>query len=486
MPLFGRRQRGASTARRVCHDGVSESRVADSAPIRTKKVSHVHGARPTMMHHIGPELRKGIHTYKYSGVDDSLVSKYILGPYWNWLVGLFPLWIAPNTITLSGLLLVVGNVISLLFLDPTLDNATSLRIGSFVQKSAELPVVSILPHAGLPVELERNVVPATESVIPPWLLIVWGLCLFMYQSLDSIDGKQARRTGMAGPLGELFDHGCDALNTILENLLVSEAMGLGRSYWSILSLAAAMANFYLTTWEEAHTHTLYLSAFSGPVEGILMVCTMYCFAGIFGGPSFYLQGVFNATGLSKVPYVRENLAWANWPVSDILVSLAIAGLIGNALASYGNVYKACVREKRSVFKPLLGLIPFVVLTTSNVAWMLGNQSQLFVQGPLFVPFLIFWGLSFAYLVGLVIISHVCKGPFPYWNWIFVPSILGAVDAHLPQSILQNSAIATQWTVYGALLLSSAVYAYFVYDVISTITEETGKPCFTVVSKDRKD
>jgi ethanolaminephosphotransferase len=37
--------------------------------------------------------------------------------------------------------------------------------------------------------------------------------LFAYQSLDSIDGKQARRTGMAGPLGELFDHGCDAINT---------------------------------------------------------------------------------------------------------------------------------------------------------------------------------------------------------------------------------------------------------------------------------
>lgn len=41
----------------------------------------------------------------------------------------------------------------------------------------------------------------------------WAICLFAYQSLDSIDGKQARRTGMAGPLGELFDHGCDALNT---------------------------------------------------------------------------------------------------------------------------------------------------------------------------------------------------------------------------------------------------------------------------------
>jgi ethanolaminephosphotransferase len=29
------------------------------------------------------------------------------------------------------------------------------------------------------------------------------------------------------------------------------------------------------SWEEYHTGTLYLSAFSGPVEGILLICGMY-------------------------------------------------------------------------------------------------------------------------------------------------------------------------------------------------------------------
>lgn len=36
--------------------------------------------------------------------------------------------------------------------------------------------------------------------------------LFVYQALDATDGKQARRTGSASPLGELFDHGCDSLS----------------------------------------------------------------------------------------------------------------------------------------------------------------------------------------------------------------------------------------------------------------------------------
>lgn len=38
--------------------------------------------------------------------------------------------------------------------------------------------------------------------------------LFMYMTFDAVDGKQARRTGSASPLGQLFDHGCDAINLI--------------------------------------------------------------------------------------------------------------------------------------------------------------------------------------------------------------------------------------------------------------------------------
>lgn len=37
--------------------------------------------------------------------------------------------------------------------------------------------------------------------------IRWSAGLFIYQSLDAIDGKQARRTGSSSPLGEVFDHG---------------------------------------------------------------------------------------------------------------------------------------------------------------------------------------------------------------------------------------------------------------------------------------
>ena len=37
--------------------------------------------------------------------------------------------------------------------------------------------------------------------LPPWLLLLAALCLFLYQTFDAIDGKQARRTGTSSPLG---------------------------------------------------------------------------------------------------------------------------------------------------------------------------------------------------------------------------------------------------------------------------------------------
>ena len=43
---------------------------------------------------------------------------------------------------------------------------------------------------------------------------IHAAALFVYQHMDAVDGKQARRTGNSSPLGLLFDHGCDALGSL--------------------------------------------------------------------------------------------------------------------------------------------------------------------------------------------------------------------------------------------------------------------------------
>ncbi|KAE8209910.1 hypothetical protein CF327_g6157 [Tilletia walkeri] len=479
-----------------------------------------------MFNYIPAERRRNLHLYKYSGVDQSLVSRYILNPYWNWLVTLFPKTVAPNTITLSGLLLVGINFITLLLhdgalqcgvdskLDPTSSLFNNTDLKQLISAGQALPVTPFLPRHGLPERIQStSIVPgwnllslfssATSgdsaplngsTCLPHWVYYTWALCLFLYQSLDSIDGKQARRTGMAGPLGELFDHGCDAINTTLECILISSALNLGRSYWTLASIIATLSNFYLTTWEEFHTGTLFLSAFSGPVEGILMIVAVYAVTAYAGGPTFWDQGVLNVTGLSKIGIVQQFLSRWNFPLSEAFLLFGAVGLAFNVVASYSNVLAAIAKKRQaagksaasastgSSLKPLLGLLPLLVQVAGNTVWVTAQKQQIMVDGHAFIPFLSYWGIAFAYNVGLLIVAHVTKAPFPYWNAAAVWSVIGAIDASLPSPLLQSTPGRVRATIYVSLLAALFLYGHFCYHVITTITKEIGVPCFVVRPK----
>jgi ethanolaminephosphotransferase len=131
---------------------------------------------------MGIYIRNGhlaaLHQYKYAGQDKSMTSKYLLNPFWNKFATIFPTNMAPNAITLTGFAFVVVNFITLLIYTPTL-----------------------------------------EESCPAWVYASWGVGLFFYQAFDACDGKQARKLGLSGPLGECFDHGVDALNTTVPRLL---------------------------------------------------------------------------------------------------------------------------------------------------------------------------------------------------------------------------------------------------------------------------
>ena len=69
--------------------------------------------------------------------------------------------------------------------------------------------------------------PTATEVAPWWTTFSCALGLFIYQTLDAIDGKQARRTKTNSPLGELFDHGCDSLSTVFVSVASCCAVRLG-------------------------------------------------------------------------------------------------------------------------------------------------------------------------------------------------------------------------------------------------------------------
>lgn len=81
--------------------------------------------------------------------------------------------------------------------------------------------------------------------------------LFVYQSLDAVDGKQARRTNSASPLGELVDHGCDSVSIVCMILSTNIAVQLGSEpVWMFFMSFMATFIFYCAHWQAYVSGTL--------------------------------------------------------------------------------------------------------------------------------------------------------------------------------------------------------------------------------------
>ncbi|KAM3741832.1 hypothetical protein ACB098_07G027100 [Castanea mollissima] len=220
------------------------------------------------MGYIGAHGVAALHRYKYSGVDHSYIAKYVLQPFWSRFVHFFPLWMPPNMITLIGFMFLVISALLGYIYSPRLDSAP-----------------------------------------PRWVHFAHGLLLFLYQTFDVVDGKQARRTNSSSPLGELFDHGCDAIacavciiifgchfialgnpaplsfsfSNIVRSIGFWEHFYVWKRYFLVLVISAVP--FYGATWESYFTNTLILPAINGPTEGLMLIYFAHFFTAIVEIPT---------------------------------------------------------------------------------------------------------------------------------------------------------------------------------------------------------
>ncbi|TGZ83737.1 ethanolaminephosphotransferase [Ascodesmis nigricans] len=385
---------------------------------------------------------RNLRAYKYSAEDHSLVSKYILKPFYTkFFIHLFPMSMAPNLITLTGFSFVVTNFLTLLWYNPTLD-----------------------------------------TDCPRWVYASWALGLFLYQTFDACDGTQARRTGQSGPLGELFDHGVDALNTSLGVIIFAGAVNLGYSWATVLAAFGSLAAFYLTTWEEYHTGTLYLGIVSGPVEGVLTLAAVYAWTAVKGGGSYWQQPMLKTLGIddSWLPESLRGMSWAH-------TYLAYGGLMlsFNVISSCISVYRTRRSQNRSPWPALAGLLPFFLPWLFIPLW-LHLRPILFDH---LIPFLLFIGIASAYQVGLIITAHLVRAPYPYTNVLFIPMIFGIFDALAPsivpgwKSALGDGHYVVAY-MFMCLGVCFGVHGSFIVDVVMNICEYLDIWCLTI--KYRRD
>lgn len=116
-----------------------------------------------------------------------------------------------------------------------------------------------------------------------WMVLNFAICLFIYQTLDNLDGKQARRTGSSSPLGMLFDHGLDTITAYSLTLSVAAMLGAHERFEITLLFVLISSGFYIATLWQYFTKAIDYGFYSPPDDGIptlyLMALVIY-----FTGP----------------------------------------------------------------------------------------------------------------------------------------------------------------------------------------------------------
>ncbi|XP_065184154.1 cholinephosphotransferase 1-like [Sycon ciliatum] len=341
---------------------------------------------------LSPELLRGLDAHKYSCSGRSLTEP-AFQIYWNWLVLLMPRWLAPNLITFIGLLCNL--------------------FGSGV----------LLWHT-----------PHLTEAAPWWAYVTVAVSLFIYQSLDAIDGKQARRTNNSSPLGELFDHGCDALSGAFLTLCTLSVLRVGDMPLVMhSSLMLALSVFYSAHWRAYTSGTLQFGLIDVTEAQLVMIIAQLVAA--FAGPDVLTMPVFGVS-VSLIVVAVIN-------VSGGLV------LVNNVIQSFRSRNTGHCRSN-SWFTPA---IPFAVFITSTTCMLLTSPADIGVVEPALVG--VFYGCISAQLASRLVVAHMSKTPMELFDTCLVPMFCALVNTLLGAPLPERPVVIVAALVAAANLFGTA-------------------------------
>eukprot|EP00928_Gymnodinium_smaydae_P043099 TRINITY_DN28957_c0_g1_i2.p1 TRINITY_DN28957_c0_g1~~TRINITY_DN28957_c0_g1_i2.p1 ORF type:complete len:414 (+),score=44.15 TRINITY_DN28957_c0_g1_i2:76-1242(+) len=314
-----------------------------------------------MAQYITEDGARRVEKYRYAGSDDSFLYHYFCSPLAEFLVRTcVPLWVAPNLITCLGLL------------------------------------PSLCGHAVI-----WYYCADLRSSCPRWCWALVSVCTFAYQTIDNMDGKQARRTGSSTALGLLLDHGIDALNIILSSLNCMAMLKCGDSAGECLLIwLLCAAPFFFATWEEFFTGALRLGVVNGPTDGVLIVCCLQLVSAVVEDYSAW---------------------WGEEPVAGMGISRKVLALgfyvvcVSATLASNFIMVMRSTGSVASFFSAALLTAPFVLFLLVISFWVLLSASghAIFAAHPRLCVWLL--GLIFMKLVVHLQLAHICGDAYYPWR-----------------------------------------------------------------------
>lgn len=187
-------------------------------------------------------FEEAVRSYKYSSPNLSLFEQLFLVKWWNYFVQVYPMWLAPNVISTSGLFFCLALYHISWYFSPS-------GLGE-----------------------------ADPQVI--YLLLAW--LLFCYQTADGTDGAQARRTGSGSACGERVDHVIDGAILNFVAFAATDAVGLGIDrpvVWS--TMIGGQVAFYLSNMTLLHRgKQMFFAIDIMELQWVLIIT--FAISGVFG------------------------------------------------------------------------------------------------------------------------------------------------------------------------------------------------------------
>ncbi|XP_014356943.2 cholinephosphotransferase 1 isoform X4 [Papilio machaon] len=313
---------------------------------------------------------KRLSEHKYSCTSASILDAW-LQPWWCWLVSKTPLWLAPNLITILGLIVNVVTTLILVWYSPD-----------------------------------------ARQDVPRWACAACALGVFVYQSLDAIDGKQARRTGSQSPLGELFDHGCDSISTVFIALGACIAVKLGEyPTWMFFQCFCAMTLFYCAHWQAYVTGTLKMGRID-VTEAQYAIMAIQLVSATLGSD-------FWATKLPTID-LSINLV-SNYAV--VLMTLSLVFGYVKVIMRGGVGKNGSTVAGTSILSPV---IPFSLVVVPAFIIFQKSESHVYENHPSL--YILAFGMVAAKVTNRLVVAHMTKSEMEYYDW----SLLGPAMLFLNQ------------------------------------------------------
>lgn len=289
------------------------------------------------------------HRYNVAGV--SLAEPLFQG-FWRSVVDRIPDWWAPNALTLAGLLVNVVTTVILMVFSP--DAAAEPSFWSF-----------FLCSAGI----------------------------FVYMTLDAIDGKQARKTNSSSPLGELFDHGCDAVSIAFIICGACIAMQLGTSPCLMLfECFGTMFVFYVAHWQAYCSGQLRFGMVD-VTEAELSIIFLHLLTG-FLGPTFWK---------TELPWIGAELKLIPVLYSIIGAMVSLSSNFNVILMEGGIGRNGSTVAGTSVLSPF---IPIGILIALAVTIWTKSVTKVFEQN--ISLYVISFGLASSKVAIRLVVAHMSR------------------------------------------------------------------------------